>query len=133
MRPKHKRYCIVCGTYLERHEKAFCGRECSHRHKYLKFIERWKSGLETGMRGSQGVSAHIHRYIRETYGNKCIKCDWKEVNPKTGNIPVQLNHKDGNHKNNKEENLELLCPNCHSLTENFMNLNKGNGRKLRYK
>jgi hypothetical protein len=25
----------------------------------------------------------------------------------------------------------LICPNCHSLTSTFMNLNKGNGRRIR--
>jgi hypothetical protein len=33
--------------------------------------------------------------------------------------------------NNKEENLILLCPNCHSLTSTFGSLNIGNGRKYR--
>ena len=31
---------------------------------------------------------------------------------------------------NKEDNLEVLCPNCHSLTETYGSLNK-NGRKER--
>ena len=38
--------------------------------------------------------------------------------------------------NNKEENLTLLCPNCHSLTPTAKGANKGNGRyyrRLRYK
>lgn len=26
-----------------------------------------------------------------------------------------VHHKDGNHKNNEFENLQLLCPNCHRL------------------
>ncbi len=42
-----------------------------------------------------------------------------------------MNHIDGNSENNKEKNLELLCPNCHSLTPNFKGLNKGNGRHSR--
>lgn len=33
-------------------------------------------------------------------------------------------HKDGNHLNNELENLELLCPNCHALTENWRGKNK---------
>ena len=33
---------------------------------------------------------------------------------------------DGNRKNNKEENLILLCPNCHSLTENYRYINGKN-------
>ena len=33
--------------------------------------------------------------------------------------------------NNKEENLQLLCPNCHSLTENFGSSNKNSSRIYR--
>ena len=60
-----------------------------------------------------------------------MNCDWCEVHPITGNIPIQLNHIDGDSDNNKLNNLELLCPNCHSLTFNYGNLNKGNGRNER--
>ena len=34
-------------------------------------------------------------------------------------IVLQLHHIDGNHNNNNLENLQLLCPNCHSQTENY--------------
>lgn len=34
-------------------------------------------------------------------------------------IPLELDHIDGNHKNNNLTNLRLLCPNCHSLTPNY--------------
>ena len=34
------------------------------------------------------------------------------------NIPLELHHKDGNRYNNDLENLEILCPNCHSLCPN---------------
>ena len=30
-----------------------------------------------------------------------------------------MHHIDGDCTNNKMENLQLLCPNCHSLTSNF--------------
>ena len=31
----------------------------------------------------------------------------------------QVDHIDGNHKNNTLDNCILLCPNCHSLTDNY--------------
>lgn len=33
-------------------------------------------------------------------------------------------HKDGNNINNNLSNLELLCPNCHALTDNYREKNK---------
>jgi hypothetical protein len=41
-------------------------------------------------------------------------------------IPLEVHHIDGNHLNNELENLQLLCPNCHALTENWRgkNINK---------
>lgn len=95
--------------------------------RYDEFIIRWKKGEESGFKGKTSTSRHIRRYLFERANNKCEVCGWDSVNKTTGKIPLEINHKDGNFRNNKEENLELLCPNCHSLTSNFRSLNK-NGR-----
>ena len=34
-------------------------------------------------------------------------------------IPLELHHIDGDRTNNTLQNIELLCPNCHSLTDNY--------------
>lgn len=34
-------------------------------------------------------------------------------------ITLQIHHRNGDRKDNRLENLELLCPNCHSYTDNF--------------
>lgn len=34
-------------------------------------------------------------------------------------LVIQLHHIDGNRNNNSLDNLEMLCPNCHSQTENY--------------
>jgi len=39
-------------------------------------------------------------------------------------ISLELEHKDGNNLNNSRENLECLCPNCHSITETWRGRNK---------
>ena len=100
---------------------------------YIKYIIKWKAGLVDGMRGKYQISSHIMRYLREKFDSKCSKCGWNEVNSYTGKIPLEVEHIDGNFRNNKEENLDLICPNCHSLTSTYKGANKGNGRKERKK
>jgi len=51
-----------------------------------------------------------------------------EINPVTGKSPLEVNHLDGCFTNNQEDNLEVLCPNCHSLTPSYRSLNRGKGR-----
>lgn len=56
-----------------------------------------------------------------------------ETNPYSGTIPLEIDHIDGDYTNNSEDNLQLLCPNCHSLTSTYKGANKGQGRKDRKK
>lgn len=49
--------------------------------------------------------------------NKCDICGLTTWLDKP--IVLQLHHIDGNHNNNSLENLQLLCPNCHSQTDNY--------------
>ena len=34
-------------------------------------------------------------------------------------IPLELHHRDGDRTNNTLPNIDLLCPNCHALTDNY--------------
>lgn len=54
--------------------------------------------------------------------NKCNKCSLSEWLGKP--LTLELEHIDGNNKNNKRENLECLCPNCHSLTNTWRGKNR---------
>ena len=49
--------------------------------------------------------------------NKCEKCGIKEWNGKP--ITLELHHINGNPKDDRLENLQILCPNCHSQTFNY--------------
>jgi hypothetical protein len=110
---------------------TYCSPRCSLDARSARLTERWLEGLELG--GSWwGVSDYVRRWLISQYGEKCVLCEWAEVNPKSGKIPVQVNHVDGNPDNHRPENVQLLCPNCHSLTTSFGGLNRGNGRKQRY-
>lgn len=39
-------------------------------------------------------------------------------------IPLELDHINGNPKDNDFNNLRLLCPNCHALTDTYRGRNK---------
>lgn len=54
---------------------------------------------------------------------KCELCGWCEVSV-DGRIPVELDHINGDHSDNRLENLRILCPNCHSLQTTHRGLNK---------
>ena len=56
---------------------------------------------------------------------KCEICGLTEWMGK--HIVFQIHHKDGNNQNNSLDNLMILCPNCHSQTENYCG--KANGSR----
>lgn len=126
-----KRFCINCGKELLSSAKKYCSSKCQHDYEYKQWIEGWKNGINNAIKGNWGqISGHLRRYIFEKYNNKCCKCGWGETNPYTGTIPLEIDHIDGNYENNSEDNLQLLCPNCHSLTETYRGANRGKGRGI---
>jgi hypothetical protein len=54
---------------------------------------------------------------------KCEKC--KRVNWMGKPIPLTLEHCNGNHSDNRIENLQILCWNCHGQTDTFGGKNIG--------
>lgn len=125
--------CLNCGKELTSKAKKYCSHKCQMDYQHQQWIERWKNGEETGLKGQYQISGHIRRYLKEKYHNQCSRCGWAEINPYTGEVPLEVEHIDGNYLNNTEENLDLLCPNCHSLTATYKGANKGKGRKDRNK
>ena len=102
--------------------------------RYRDYIARWKAGLEHGNKGVKhiGVSCHVKRYIREKYGAKCHECGWAQQNPYNGIAHLTIEHRDGHWDNTTEDNLVLLCPNCHTLTPTYGALNRGHGISFRH-
>ena len=124
--------CLNCKLPIL-NKRKYCSNKCQKEHEYKLYIENWKNGLENGMRGEYQISMHIKTYLFKKFNNKCAKCGWGEINHYTNKIRLEVEHIDGNYKNNNENNLILLCPNCHSLTSTYKGANLNNGRKSRKK
>ena len=57
--------------------------------------------------------------IKKSVCESCGQSEWLEQP-----IPLELHHINGNNSNNRLENLRLLCPNCHALTDSYRGKNK---------
>ncbi len=88
----------------------------------------WKNRIpleEIMVRRSNYLSTcHLKkRLIRENIlEEKCYECglvEWRGMP-----IVVQLEHKNGDNRDNRKENLTFLCPNCHSQTKTFAGRNR---------
>ena len=125
--------CLVCKKILKRVSYKYCSNKCQSVYQYLEYIHKWKLGLVNGNRGviTKNISNHLKRYLIELNGEKCAVCRWSIKHPLTKKVPLEIDHINGNADDNTEINLRLICPNCHSLSTNFRNLNKGKGRSWR--
>lgn len=84
----------------------------------------WNKGnfdYERFQYGKAIKSANARKALEALRGSKCECCGLENWLDKP--IILEVHHIDGDHLNNQIENLKLLCPNCHSLTENWRGKN----------
>lgn len=114
-------------SYLLKMNIKYSGNQGGKNRKYgIK-----KKSIEYLYNGST-ISSHklknklIEEGIKNHMCEECGRSEW------LGNkIPIELHHVDGNSFNNELVNLQILCPNCHALTDNYSGRNaKGSGVKL---
>lgn len=88
----------------------------------------WNKGKTIGpkyptsdyLSNKKAINSHRlrQRLIKEgIFEHKCYCCNNTQWNNQP--IPLELEHKDGNHHNNLLDNLSLLCPNCHAQTSTY--------------
>ena len=127
-REKLEKECLNCTKKIAK-SKIYCDNKCQVDYQNKVKYEKLASGDLKKLGGKDTIDRVSKRYLIKLHGNKCMKCDWCEINKFTKRVPIELNHIDGNPENNEISNLELLCPNCHSLTE--YHKSRGKGRKWR--
>lgn len=127
-REKLGKTCLNCTNKIA-NRNTYCNNVCQAEYQNKLRYDKFISGEFDDLGRKDTIERVGKRYLIKTHGNKCMKCGWCEINIFTKKIPIELNHIDGDPENNDLTNLELLCPNCHSLTSCYKS--RGKGRKWR--
>ena len=125
-------YCLNCGKELQKGQKKYCSIQCQADYQYKQYIQKWRNKEESGLIGKYKLSSHVRKFMLQKANYQCEQCGWHEINPFTNLVPLEIHHKDGNYENSYEDNLIVLCPNCHSLTNNFRSRGKSRSDREKY-
>ena len=122
------RVCANCGKELSRNGtyQKYCSVKCQHEYQYKQRVKQWQEN--PGAFNSEYMPSFIRQYMLIKSECRCENCGWGEKNKYTDTIPLEIHHIDGDCTNNIEKNLQVLCPNCHSLTKTYGSLNKSSKR-----
>ena len=63
--------------------------------------------------------------IKEHRCDKCLRQTWNDIP-----IALELHHVNGDKQDHRIENINLLCPNCHSQTKTYRGKNIKNGNSI---
>lgn len=111
--------------------KIFCDNKCQASFRTATLEQEFIDGKFIGKLIGFQTRSWTRDLLIKMKGYKCNVCSCIEHNCKP--LSLEVNHIDGDAENNTLENLEFLCPNCHSQTSNFRALNKNSKRSYRYK
>lgn len=129
---ENKGNCVDCGQLVADARTKRC-RSCHSKwliqQRSAKKVERWLSGGPGGSKWK--IYKGVREFLFEEANYKCTLCGWGEINPFTNSVPLQIDHINGDAEDHSRNNLRIICPNCHSLTETYGVGNMGNGRSWR--
>jgi hypothetical protein len=123
--------CIECNSHFKpirsnRYTK-YCSKECKMKYQLKKYILLIESGNYKCTRGGNPI---LKKYLINNRGYCCEECKlsiWRNEK-----IKLTVHHIDGDASNNLPSNLQLLCWNCHSMTNTYGKRNHTSTRKYRY-
>jgi endogenous inhibitor of DNA gyrase (YacG/DUF329 family) len=127
-REKLEKKCLNCEKAIP-NNNVYCGNKCQGEYQTKLKLNEWLSGNNIIQKGGNSVPVWMNRYLIDKSNHKCSKCGWDEVNKYTGKSPLEIDHIDGDAYNNNINNLRVVCPNCHSLTNTYKNI--GNRKSSR--
>lgn len=111
--------------------------DTSHFHSSIAFHGNWRrdpTPLLEVLVADRDVPSHALKLRLFSEGLKtaaCELCGWAMRRPIDGVIPVELDHINGDRRDNRLENLRILCPNCHSLQPTHRGLNQKRASRAR--
>ena len=141
---KFPKYCLFCGKEIIGGDvrKKFCNSSCAAKYnnkrregpsdevkikisESLKKVYSDEEKRKLLFHDNTKVSKHLKDKLIQLkmIDNKCSCCG-NDGTWMGKPLKLQLHHIDGNTSNNSLENLTLLCPNCHSQTDNYCSLNR---------
>ena len=118
--------CKVCDKQVKKshhHTNQYCSIKCHAILRRKTRIDEWLKGKKYNNRDIPAWLKEPDGYLAQRDGYKCSECGvGNEYNHKR--LVLECDHIDGDHTNQNEKNLRLLCPNCHSQTDTFKGRNK---------
>jgi hypothetical protein len=113
----------------ERRSAKLAGRTVGSGKSVPADLAKWKANIKQAWLSKYNATPFTElgmenrrRRVFEEQNYCCNNCGISEWFSKP--ISLELEHKDGNSTNNSRENLEGLCPNCHSITDTWRGRNK---------
>lgn len=82
-----------------------------------------KTADEAFQKDSKATKGILVYWLKQEREWKCECCGLAEWQGKR--LPLEVHHINGDRTDQRRENLQILCPNCHSITENWRAGNKG--------
>lgn len=122
-----KKPCLDCGVLT--YNVKYCSRTCGKTRHWAALKRQIEASGEIPMAEESHRRSMARRYFKETQLWCCTICTLDMWLGKE--LPLVLDHVDGNSDNFSLYNLRLLCSNCDSQLPTHKGRNRGRGRTVR--